>query len=156
MIQRIDGGNDIIVVSPDVGGVVRARLFAGKINSELAIVDKRRPKAGVSEVMNIIGDVEGKNCIMIDDIIDSGGTICNGAAALFEKGAKSVRAYCTHGVLSGPARERIAKSAIDEVVITSSIACESSEKIRVVDISPLIGEACRCVNQNFSISRLFV
>lgn len=157
---RLD--SEIVIVSPDVGGVVRARHFAGKVNSDLAIIDKRRPKAGVSEVMNIIGDVHNKHCIMIDDMIDSGGTICNGAKALFEKGAKSVRAYCTHGVLSGNAKERINTSMIDEVVVTSSIkhAMISSnniaEKIRVVDIAPLIGQACQCVNSNLSISRLFL
>ncbi len=153
-------GKNLMVVSPDVGGVVRARALAKRLdNAPLAIVDKRRDKPGVSEVMNIIGDVKGKDCILIDDIIDSGGTLCNAAGALIEAGASSVRAYLTHGVLSGKAVERVNASALTELVITDSIqptdAALASDKIRVLSIAPLVGEAIHRIAEESSVSSLF-
>ncbi len=149
----------IMFVSPDTGGVVRTRSLAKRFNADIAIVDKRRPKAGQSEVMNIIGDVEGRNCILLDDIIDSGGTLCNAAKALKEKGAASVTAYITHGVLSGPAVERITKSELKEVVITDTIAqpdaVKNCKKIREVSVATLIGEAIRRISNDESVSKLF-
>ncbi len=152
--------DNLMVVSPDVGGVVRARALAKRLsNAPLAIVDKRRDKPGQSEVQNIIGDVKGRNCILIDDIIDSGGTLCNAAAALMEAGAASVTAYLTHGVLSGSAVERVNGSALKELVITDTImatdATSSSAKIRVLPIAPLIGEAIRRIADESSVSSLF-
>jgi ribose-phosphate pyrophosphokinase len=156
--QNFDLAN-LVVVSPDVGGLVRARAVASKIGAELAIVDKRRPRAGVSEVMNIIGDIEGKNCIIVDDMVDSGGTLCNAAEALIEKGATSVSAYITHGVLSGNAGERIASSKLKNLVITNSIEASSStlaaSNIKIIDIADLIGEAIRNISQEKSVSTLF-
>ncbi|MDT9014137.1 MAG: hypothetical protein RL671_544 [Pseudomonadota bacterium] len=154
------GGENLMVVSPDVGGVVRARALSKRINdAPLSIVDKRRDKPGSSEVMNIIGDVKGWDCILIDDIIDSGGTLCNAAAALMEAGAKSVTAYLTHGVLSGKAVERVSNSALKELVITDSIqpteATKDSPKIRILPIAPLIGEAIRRIADESSVSSLF-
>ena len=154
------GGQNLMVVSPDVGGVVRARALAKRINdAPLSIVDKRRDKPGSSEVMNIIGDVKGWDCILIDDIIDSGGTLCNAAAALMEAGANSVTAYLTHGVLSGKAVERVTNSALKELVITDSIqptdATKDSPKIRILPIAPLIGEAIRRIADESSVSSLF-
>ena len=154
------GGQNLMVVSPDVGGVVRARALAKRINdAPLSIVDKRRDKPGSSEVMNIIGDVKGWDCILIDDIIDSGGTLCNAAAALMEAGANSVTAYLTHGVLSGAAVERVTSSALKELVITDSIqpnaATKGSPKIRILPIAPLIGEAIRRIADESSVSSLF-
>lgn len=150
---------NLVVVSPDVGGLVRARAIASKIGSELAIVDKRRPKAGVSEVMNIIGEVEGKNCIIVDDMVDSGGTLCNAADALLEKGAVSVSAYITHGVLSGKAPERIANSKLKNLVITNSIEATEltleAKNIKIINIADLIGEAIRNIAQEKSVSTLF-
>ena len=150
---------NLVIVSPDVGGLVRARAVASKIGADLAIVDKRRPRAGVSEVMNIIGDVEGKNCIIVDDMIDSGGTLCNAAEALLDKGAKSVSAYITHGVLSGKANERIANSKLKNLVITDSIEPNEETKkvknIRIIKISPLLGEAIRNISHEKSVSTLF-
>ena len=150
---------DLVVVSPDVGGLVRARAIASKIGSDLAIVDKRRPKAGVSEVMNIIGEVEGKNCIIVDDMVDSGGTLCNGAEALLEKGANSVSAYITHGVLSGKACERIANSKLKNLVITNSIEPRietlSVKNIRIINVASLLGDAIRNITQEKSVSTLF-
>jgi ribose-phosphate pyrophosphokinase len=151
---------DLLVVSPDVGGVVRARALARRLNNApLSIVDKRRDKPGVSEVQNIIGDVKGWDCILIDDIIDSGGTLCNAAAALMEAGASSVTAYLTHGVLSGIAAERVTNSALKELVITDSIqpteATQASPKIRILPIAPLIGEAIRRIADESSVSSLF-
>jgi len=150
---------NLVVVSPDVGGLVRARSIAGKIGAELAIVDKRRPKAGVSEIMNIIGDVEGKNCIIVDDMIDSGGTLCNAADAIIDKGANSVAAYITHGVLSGSAHERIAKSKLKELVLTNSIEPTSktleTKNIRIIDISDLLAKAVHNISQETSVSTLF-
>ncbi len=149
----------IVMVSPDVGGVVRARALANKLNADLAIVDKRRPEAGKSEVMNIIGDVSGKACIMLDDICDSGGTLANAAAALKEQGAISVSAYVTHGVLSGNAVQRIEKSVLDELVMTDTIQPSEdalkSKKIRVLPMSPLLGEAIRRIANEESVSKLF-
>ncbi|MEO0908799.1 MAG: ribose-phosphate pyrophosphokinase [Pseudomonadota bacterium] len=150
---------NVMVVSPDVGGVVRARALAKRLDSLLAIVDKRRDKPGESEVMNVIGDVEGKDCILIDDIIDSGGTLCNAAEALLEKGATSVTAYITHGVLSGGAVARITSSKLKELVITDSIeptaAVSAAANSRVVSISELIGEAIKRTAMEKSVSSLF-
>ena len=154
------GGQDLMVVSPDVGGVVRARALAKRLNNApLAIVDKRRDKPGQSEVMNIIGDVKGRSCILIDDIIDSGGTLCNAAQALMDAGAASVTAYLTHGVLSGGAVARVEGSALKELVITDTIqpseAAQASTKVRVLSIAPLIGEAMRRIADESSVSSLF-
>jgi ribose-phosphate pyrophosphokinase len=149
-----------MVVSPDVGGVVRARALAKRLdNAPLAIVDKRRDRPGQSEVMNIIGDVKGRSCILIDDIVDSGGTICNAAEALLKNGAKDVCAYATHGVLSGGALARIAGSKLKSMVVTDSIAATEelsrSPNIRRISIAPLIGEAMRRINHEESVSSLF-
>ena len=150
---------NVMVVSPDVGGVVRARALAKRIDAPLAIVDKRRERAGESEVMNIIGDVSGRNCILIDDIIDSGGTLCNAAEALIAAGAESVHAYITHGVLSGQAAERIGASKLKELVITDTIrptdAVAATPNIRVIPIGPLIGEAIARTAREESVSSLF-
>jgi ribose-phosphate pyrophosphokinase len=150
---------NVMVVSPDVGGVVRARSLAKRLDCLIAIVDKRRDRPGESEVMNIIGDVDGKDCILIDDIVDSGGTLCNAAEALLKNGATSVTAYITHGVLSGGAVARINGSALKELVITDSIrpteATEQSDRIRVLPIAPLVGEAIRRIADESSVSSLF-
>ncbi|WP_254472817.1 ribose-phosphate pyrophosphokinase [Bartonella sp. B1098] len=150
---------NVIVVSPDVGGVVRARSLAKRLNSLLAIVDKRRERPGESEVMNIIGDVSGKDCLLLDDIVDSGGTLCNAASALLKHGANSVTAYITHGVLSGSAIERITHSEMKELVITDSImptgAIEKAHNIRVLPIADLIGEAIARTAAEQSVSSLF-
>ena len=156
--EHFDNGN-LMVVSPDVGGVVRARALAKRIGAPLAIVDKRRDRPGESEVMNIIGDVEGKSCILVDDIVDSGGTLCNAAEALLEQGAQDVSAYITHGVLSGGAVSRITASKLKELVITDSIqateAVRVSRNIRVISIAPLIGEAIGRTAREESVSSLF-
>jgi ribose-phosphate pyrophosphokinase len=154
------GGEDLMVVSPDVGGVVRARALAKRLDdAPLAIVDKRREKAGLSEVMNIIGDVTGKFCILHDDMVDSGGTLCNAAAALKANGATEVVAYCTHGVLSGEAAARISGSVLKELVITDSIqatdAVNDAPNIRHLPIAPLLGEAIRRIADESSVSSLF-
>ena len=159
-IQARYGDKDLMVVSPDVGGVVRARALAKRLdNAPLAIVDKRRDRPGESEVMNIIGEVQGRHCIMIDDIIDSGGTLCNAAQALLDHGAASVTAYITHGVLSGGAVARVDGSALTELVITDSIrptdAAKDSDKVRILTIAPLIGEAVRRIADESSVSSLF-
>ena len=159
-IQARYGDQDLMVVSPDVGGVVRARALAKRLdNAPLAIVDKRRDRPGESEVMNIIGDVSGRHCILIDDIIDSGGTLCNAAQALLDSGAKSVAAYISHGVLSGGAVARVDGSALKELVITDTIlatdAAKDSQKIRELTIAPLIGEAVRRIADESSVSSLF-
>ena len=151
---------DIVVVSPDVGGVVRARALARRLgNAPLAIVDKRRERAGESEVMNIIGDVRGKMCVLVDDIVDSAGTLCNAAAALLEAGATGATAYVTHGVLSGGAVARVDGSALTELVITDSIAAVASvraaSKIRRITIAPLLAEAMRRTSEESSVSSLF-
>ena len=151
--------SNVMVVSPDVGGVVRARALAKRIDAQLAIVDKRRERAGESEVMNIIGDVEGKSCILVDDIVDSGGTLCNAAEALLKQGAKDVSAYITHGVLSGGAVARISASKLKELVITDTIApteaVRLSKNIRVITIAGLIGEAIARTAKEESVSSLF-
>ncbi len=153
-----DLGN-VMVVSPDVGGVVRARSLAKRLDCLLAIVDKRRDRPGESEVMNIIGDVTGKDCLLIDDIVDSGGTLCNAADALLAQGASSVTAYITHGVLSGGAVTRITSSKLRELVITDSIqpttAIQSAHNIRVVSTASLMGEAINRTSQEESVSSLF-
>jgi ribose-phosphate pyrophosphokinase len=153
-------GRPITVVSPDVGGVVRARALAKRLdNAPLAIVDKRRERPGESEVMNIIGDVGGRFCVLIDDIVDSGGTLANAAAALKEGGADDVVAYCTHGVLSGAAVALVDKSVLRELVITDSIntqeAIGSTRKIRILTIAPLLGEAIKRIADESSVSSLF-
>lgn len=150
---------NIMVVSPDVGGVVRARALANRIGADLAIVDKRREKAGMSEVMNIIGDVKGRDCILIDDIVDSAGTLCNAAKALKDEGADSVAAYVTHGVLSGKAIERVENSVLTSLVITDTIMTtdevKKAKNIRVVSVAPLLGEAIKRISEETSVSSLF-
>jgi ribose-phosphate pyrophosphokinase len=156
--ERTDTRN-MMVISPDVGGVVRARALAKRIDAPLAIVDKRRERPGDSEVMNIIGDVRGRDCVLVDDIVDSGGTLCNAAEALIENGATSVMAYITHGVLSGGAVARITSSKLKELVITDSImptqAIQASRNIRVLPIAPLIGESIQRIASESSVSSLF-
>ena len=151
--------SNVMVVSPDVGGVVRARALAKRIDAPLAIVDKRRERAGESEVMNIIGDVAGRSCILVDDIVDSGGTLCNAADALLAKGAKEVYAYITHGVLSGGAVARIAASKLKELVITDSIqpteAVKVAKNVRVISVGNLLGEAIERTALETSVSSLF-
>lgn len=158
-IRRAYDVKDLMIVSPDVGGVVRARALASRLGADIAIVDKRRPRAGVSEVMNIIGDVEGRRCIIFDDIIDSGGTLCNAAAAIKDAGAAEVSAYITHGVLSGKAIERIDASVLSELVVTDSIdvtaKAASSSKVRALSVAPLLGEAIRRIANDESVSKLF-
>ncbi|GLQ08601.1 ribose-phosphate pyrophosphokinase [Devosia yakushimensis] len=157
-IQEHYGSGNVMIVSPDVGGVARARAIAQRIGADLAIVDKRRPRAGVSEVMNIIGDVSGQACILIDDIVDSGGTLVNAAEALLKAGAKEVSAYITHGVLSNGAAERIAASKLKELVITDSIEetdlTRAAANIRRLTIAPLIGEAIARTASEQSVSSL--
>ncbi|MDA9904600.1 ribose-phosphate pyrophosphokinase [Hyphomicrobiales bacterium] len=148
-----------IVVSPDVGGVVRARIIASRIGADLAIVDKRRERAGESEVMNIIGDVSGRSCFIVDDIVDSAGTLCNASDALLEQGAIEVYAYVTHGVLSGEAVERVNKSSLTKLVVTDTIEESDlvikSDKIEVISTSPLLGEAIKRISDEKSVSSLF-
>ena len=148
-----------IIVSPDVGGVVRARIIAKRIGADLAIVDKRRERAGESEVMNIIGDVEGRECFMIDDIVDSAGTLCNASDALIKQGATKVYSYVTHGVLSGKAVERVNNSSLTKLLITDTIeesdAVKKSDKIDVISISSLLGEAIKRISDEKSVSSLF-
>ena len=158
-IKEHFNGNDLMFVSPDVGGVVRARSMAKRMNADLAIVDKRRERAGQSEVMNIIGDVSGRDCILVDDIVDSAGTLCNAAAALKENGANSVSAYVTHGVLSGKAIERVENSVLESLVVTDSIAVteavEKAGKIRIASVAPLFAEAVKRIADESSVSSLF-
>ena len=158
-IQERFAGRETMVVSPDVGGVVRARAIAARIGADLAIIDKRRPRAGVSEVMNVIGEVEGRHCILVDDIVDSGGTLCNAAEALLKDGAKEVHAYITHGVLSGGAVARIAASKLKTLVLTDSIqpteAVKVARNIRVISIASLLGEAIGRTALEESVSSLF-
>jgi ribose-phosphate pyrophosphokinase len=147
-----------MVVSPDIGGVFRARNIAKRIDADLAIVDKRRDKANVSEVMNIIGDVTGRDCIMVDDMVDTAGTLCNAAQALLDAGANSVSAYATHGVLSKGADMRVINSCLRELVITDSIQPQNetaSPKIRRVSIAPLMAEAVKRISEETSVSSLF-
>ncbi|WP_343293054.1 ribose-phosphate pyrophosphokinase [Vandammella animalimorsus] len=151
---------DLIVVSPDVGGVVRARALAKELGCDLAIIDKRRPKANVSEVMNVIGDIEGRNCVVMDDMIDTAGTLVKAAEVLKERGAKSVHAYCTHPIFSGPAIERIAAgSALDEVVVTNTIPlseqARACSKIRQLTVAPLIAETIQRIARGDSVMSLF-
>ena len=158
-IQQNFPGDSLVIVSPDVGGVLRARAIAKRLDADLAIIDKRRERAGQSEVMNIIGDVRGRRCILVDDIVDSAGTLCNAAVALMEAGASSVCAYVTHGVLSGGAVARVSSSPIERLVITDSIAATEavrlSHNIRQLTIAPLIAEAMRRISEERSVSSLF-
>jgi len=150
---------DLMVVSPDVGGVVRARAIAKQLDTELAIIDKRRPQANVAEVMNIIGDVSGKTCLLVDDIVDTAGTLCTAASALKEQGAEKVIAYCTHPVLSGPAIDRISASNLDELVVTDTIplseAAIASGRIRQLSMASMLAESIRRVSNEESISAMF-
>ncbi len=150
---------DLVIISPDVGGVVRARNIAKRINGDLAIVDKRRDRANVSEVMNIIGNIKNRDCIIVDDIVDTAGTLCNAASALIDAGAKSVSAYITHGVLSEPATKRIVNSKLKELVITDSIApsklIQKARNIRILNLAPLIAEAIKRISSDSSVSSLF-
>jgi ribose-phosphate pyrophosphokinase len=156
--ERFDG-RDIIIVSPDVGGVQRARNIATRLNRDLAIIDKRRERAGQSEVMNVIGDVHGRECILVDDLVDSGGTLCNAAEALLKAGARSASVYTTHGVLSGGAVARIASSPIETMTITDSIlateAVRLARNIRQISVAPLMAEAMRRISEESSVSSLF-
>jgi ribose-phosphate pyrophosphokinase len=158
-IQERYRGKDIVIVSPDVGGVLRARAIATRLNCDLAIIDKRRERAGHSEVMNVIGDVRGRDCILVDDIVDSGGTLCNAAAALMESGAHSASVYVTHGVLSGGAVARIVESPIATMTITDSILAtkevREARNIRQLTIAPLLAEAMRRISEESSVSSLF-
>jgi ribose-phosphate pyrophosphokinase len=154
------GNRDLLVVSPDVGGVVRARGLAKRLdNAPLEIVDKRRERAGESEVLYIIGDVDGRTCVLVDDIVDSAGTLCNAAAALKQEGATEVFAYCSHGVLSGGAAARVAKSELSELVVTDTIwtgeADPKGGKIRRLTVAPLLGEAIKRISDEASVSSLF-
>jgi ribose-phosphate pyrophosphokinase len=158
-IRERHNGKDLCIVSPDVGGVVRARAIAKRLDADLAIIDKRRERAGVSEVMNIIGDVEGRKCILVDDIVDSAGTLCNAAEALMEAKAAAVSAYVTHGVLSGGAVTRVVTSPLTELVITDSIvateAMRVARNIRQLSIAPLMAEAISRISEERSVSSLF-
>jgi ribose-phosphate pyrophosphokinase len=158
-INENHAGKDLVIVSPDVGGVVRARQIARRLDADLAIIDKRRERAGVSEVMNIIGDVEGRRAILVDDIVDSAGTLCNAAAALIDSGAEAVYAYVTHGVLSGGAVARVAASPIEKLVLTDSIvateAVRVSQNVRQLTIAPLMAEAILRISEERSVSSLF-
>tara|TARA_B100002051_G_C16707825_1_gene624855 strand:+ start:683 stop:1615 length:933 start_codon:yes stop_codon:yes gene_type:complete len=158
-IKERSNGEDLVMVSPDVGGVVRARGLAKRLNADLAIIDKRRERAGVSEVMNIIGDVDGRRCILVDDIVDSAGTLCNAAVALSEAGASAVSAYVTHGVFSGGAVARVTSSPLESLVITDSImateAVRVSHNVEQLTIAPLIAEAIRRISEESSVSSLF-
>ncbi|MGE5203773.1 MAG: ribose-phosphate pyrophosphokinase [Acidobacteriota bacterium] len=156
--ERYNGG-DLVIVSPDVGGVVRARHIASRLGADLAIIDKRRERAGISEVMNVIGDVDGRRCVLVDDIVDSAGTLCNAAEALIARGAKTASAYVTHGVLSGGAVGRVTASPLQELVITDSIlgteAVRVAHNIRQLSIAPLVAEAMRRISEERSVSSLF-
>ncbi len=158
-IQQRFAGRELMIVSPDVGGVLRARNLASRLNCDLAIIDKRRERAGVSEVMNIIGEVRGCDCILVDDIADSGGTLCNAAVALMAEGAHSVSVYVTHGVLSGGAVARISAAPIEMMTITDSIeptqAVRGAANLRTFTIAPLLAEAMRRINDESSVSSLF-
>jgi ribose-phosphate pyrophosphokinase len=158
-IEAKYGRDDLVIVSPDVGGVLRARAIARRLDADLAIIDKRRERAGVSEVMNIIGDVTDRRCVLVDDIVDSAGTLCNAAVALKDAGARSVSAYVTHGVLSGGAVARVSASPLEELVITDSImateAVRVSQNVRQLTIAPLMAEAMRRISEERSVSSLF-
>ena len=152
--------NDLVIVSPDAGGVERARAFAKRLGVSLAIIDKRREKANVSQVMHVIGDVDGKNAILLDDMIDTAGTITQAASAIKENGAKKVVAACAHAVLSGPALDRINDSALEEVIVTNTIPMDSNvekcKKLTVLSVASLLGEAIRRINEETSVSSLFI
>jgi ribose-phosphate pyrophosphokinase len=152
--------NDLVIVSPDAGGVERARAFAKRLDASLAIIDKRREKANVSQVMNVIGDVEGKNAILFDDMIDTAGTIAHAAAALTKNGAKKVIAACAHAVLSGPALDRINESPLEEVIVTNTIPMnekkEKCRKLKVLSVAALLGEAIKRIHEETSVSSLFI
>ena len=153
------GDENLVMVSPDVGGVVRTRALAKRLNADLAIIDKRRERAGMSEVMNIIGDVDGRTCVIVDDIVDSAGTLCNAADALKNAGATRVLAYVTHGVLSGGAVARVTASALEHLSVTDSIAATDAMRharnLRTIPIAPLLGEAIRRISEETSVSSLF-
>ena len=157
---RAQNGDELVIVSPDVGGVVRARAIASRLGADLAIIDKRREKAGDSEVMNIIGEISGRRCILVDDIVDSAGTLCNAADALMQKGALAVEAYTTHGVLSGGAVARVTGSPLQSLVTTDSIeateAMLAAPNMRQLPIAPLLAEAILRIAENRSVSSLFV
>jgi len=159
-IWQRQGRDEIVVVSPDVGGVVRARAIAKRLDADLAIIDKRRPRANVSTVMNVIGDVEGKCCVLVDDMVDTAGTLCSGAAALKREGARRVVAYCVHPVLSGPAVDNINKSDMDELVVTDTIplseAAQRCEKIRQLSIAQMLAETIRRMAHGESVSSMYV
>lgn len=161
LIEDIEKQNfeDLVVVSPDIGGVVRARAIAKQLDIELAIIDKRRPKANMAEVMNLIGDVDGRTCLLIDDMVDTAGTLCSAAAALKDRGAKKVVAYCTHPVLSGRAIENINGSVLDELVVTDSIPLKGSAaecpRIRQLTLSKMLAEAVRRLSNEESLSAMF-
>jgi ribose-phosphate pyrophosphokinase len=158
-IRELHARQDLVVVSPDAGGVFRAREIARRLDVDLAIIDKRRERAGVSEVMNIIGDVGGRRCILVDDIVDSSGTLCNAATALIDRGSTAVYAYVTHGVLSGGAVKRVMAAPIEKLVVTDSIvateAVRAASNIRQVTIAPLMAEAIRRISEERSVSTLF-
>ena len=159
ILEKAEDDEKIVIVSPDVGGVVRARAMAKRLDADLAIIDKRREQAGLSEVMNIIGDVEGRRCILVDDIVDSAGTLCNAAEALIAAGASAVQAYTTHGVLSGGAVSRVASSPLESLVTTDSIQATEAMRvvhnIRQITIAPLLAEAIHRIAENDSVSGLF-
>lgn len=153
-----DQRDDVVVVSPDLGSVTRARKFADRLHAPIAIIDKRRPKPNVSEVMHIIGDIKDKTCILVDDMIDTAGTITNGANALVQRGAKEVYACCTHAVLSGPAMERIDNSVIKELITLNTIdtsKVQENEKVKVLSVAPVFAEAIRRIYEEISVSKLF-
>jgi ribose-phosphate pyrophosphokinase len=156
---QLQKSKDLIIVSPDIGGVVRARAMAKQLGCDLAIIDKRRPKANVSEVMHLIGEVEGRHCVIMDDIIDTGGTLCKAAEALKERGAKGVTAYCTHAVLSGGAVARIAASQLDELVVTDTIPltveAHQVEKIRQLSVAPILAETLSRITKGDSVMSMF-
>jgi ribose-phosphate pyrophosphokinase len=158
-IQAQFGDTMPMIISPDVGGVVRARSIARRLDTDLAIIDKRRERAGVSEVMNVIGQVAGRDCVLLDDMVDTAGTLCNAATAIMEGGARSVSAYSTHGVLSGPAIERINASPLTQLVITDSIQPRAEvlacSKIRILSLAPMLAEAIRRIHEHESVSSLF-
>jgi len=159
-IWQHQAGDDLVVVSPDVGGVVRARAIAKRLDSELAIIDKRRPRANVAKVMNIIGDIQGKNCVMVDDMVDTAGTLCTAAGALKDQGARRVVAYCVHPVLSGPAIDNIVNSKLDELVVTDtiplSVAAQECGKIRQLSVAQMLAETIRRMAHGESVSSLYV
>ncbi len=158
-ILEHNGGKDIVIVSPDVGGVLRARAIAKRLDCDLAIIDKRRERAGVAEVMNIIGEVDGRHCVLVDDIVDSAGTLVNAAVALMGAGAEGVSAYVTHGVLSGNAVDRVVAAPLESMVLTDSIqatdAMVAANNVRQITIAPLLGEAIQRISDGTSVSSLF-